>query len=135
IVSRNVDPIESAVLSVGSIHAGNAGNVIPDTVSLNETIRSYDPDVRDTLENRLKEIVEATCKLTGASYELDYSRGYDALWNHPKETLYLRDVAIEVMGEENVKEKKPAMGAEDFTYYVQKVPGTFFNVGARLDDE
>ncbi|WP_368653223.1 M20 family metallopeptidase [Ornithinibacillus sp. 4-3] len=135
IVSRNVDPIESAVLSIGSIHTGNAGNVIPDSVTLNGTIRSYDPDIRDLLENRMKEITEATCALTGASCEIKYSRGYDALWNHPKETQYLRDVAIETLGEENVSEKKPGMGAEDFTYYVQKVPGTFFNVGARLDDD
>lgn len=135
IVSRNVDPIESAVLSIGSIHTGNAGNVIPDSVTLNGTIRSYDPDIRDLLENRMKEITEATCALTGANCEIKYSRGYDALWNHPKETQYLRDVAIETLGEENVSEKKPGMGAEDFTYYVQKVPGTFFNVGARLDDD
>ena len=134
IVSRNVDPIKSAVLTVGSIHSGKAGNVIPDSATINGTIRSYDPEVRDLLEERLKHIAETTCALTGATCEVQYSRGYDALWNHPKETRYLRDIAKEVVGEENVIETPPGMGAEDFTYYIQKVPGTFFNVGAKLDD-
>lgn len=135
IVSRNVDPIKSAVLTVGSIHSGKAGNVIPDTATINGTIRSYDPDVRDLLEKRLKETAELTCQLTGATCEVHYSRGYDSLWNHPKETRYLRDIAKEVVGEENVIESPPGMGAEDFTYYIQEVPGTFFNVGAKLSDE
>lgn len=135
VVSRNVDPIKSAVLTVGSFHAGKANNVISDTAKLNGTIRSYDPEVRDLLEERLKKITEATCLASGATCEINYSRGYDALWNHPEETRYLRDIATEVVGEENVIEGSPGMGAEDFTYYIQKVPGTFFNVGAKLSDE
>lgn len=135
VVSRNVDPLKSAVLTVGSIHAGKAGNVIPDTATINGTIRSYDPEVRDLLEEKLKHIANLTCELTGATCDINYSRGYDALWNHPEETRYLRDVAKEVVGEENVIEVPPGMGAEDFTYYIQKVPGTFFDVGAKLSDD
>lgn len=134
IVSRNVDPVESAVVSVGSFHSGKAGNVIPDTATLSGTVRTYKPEIRDLAEERLKQITEATCKATGASFEVNYTRGYDSLWNHPEETRYLKEVAKEVVGEEKVVEAGPHMAGEDFTYYVQKVPGTFFNVGARLSD-
>src|SRR5690625_5645100 len=92
VVSRNVNPIESAVLTVGSIQSGDIGNVIPDTATLKGTVRTYVTDVRDLIEKRLKQITEATCLSTGASYEIDYLRGYDPVWNHPKETKYLQEV-------------------------------------------
>lgn len=135
VVSRNVNPIESAVLTVGSIQSGDINNVIPDTATLKGTVRTYVPEVRDLIEKRLKQITEATCLATGATYEINYLRGYDAVWNHPKETNYLREVAGRVVGKDNIKEAKPTMGGEDFCYYLQKVPGTFFNVGARLSDD
>src|SRR5690625_3646431 len=135
VVSRNVNPIESAVLTVGSIQSGDIGNVIPDTATLKGTVRTYAPEIRDLIEKRLKRVTEATCLSTGASYEIDYLRGYDPVWNHPKETKYLQEVAAKVVGEDNVKEAKPTMGGEDFCYYLQKVPGTFFNVGAKLSDD
>lgn len=135
IVSRNVDPTKSAVLTVGSIQSGDIGNVIPESAKLTGTVRTFDADVRDLIEQRLKQVTEATCLASGASYELDYLRGYDAVWNHSKETKYLKEIAEDVVGKEYVKEAKLTMGGEDFCYYVQKVPGTFFNVGARLSDQ
>jgi|SRR5690625_1554203 len=134
IVSRNVDPIKSAVLTVGSIHAGDIGNVIPETATLKGTVRTFDPDVRDLMEKRLKQVTEATCLASGASYDVDYLRGYDALWNHAEEVAFLKEIAREIVGKDQVKEAKPTMGGEDFCYYTQKVPGVFFNVGARLSD-
>jgi len=134
VVGRNVDPIESAVLTVGAIQSGDIGNVIPDTALLKGTVRTYKKDVRDLIEKRLKQITEATCLATGASFEIDYLRGYDAVWNHPNETKYLKEVAAEVVGEDQVQNAKPTMGGEDFCYYLQEVPGTFFNVGAMLSD-
>src|SRR5690625_2390319 len=134
IVSRNVDPIESGVVTVGALQSGDIGNVIPDTALLKGTVRTYKPEIRDMIEDRLKQITEATCVATGASYEIDYLRGYDPVWNHPEETKYIQDVAAEVLGADNVIEAKPSMGGEDFCYYLQKVPGSFFNVGAKLSD-
>lgn len=134
IVSRNVDPIESGVVTVGALQSGDIGNVIPDTALLKGTVRTYKSDIRDMIEERLKQITEATCVATGASYEIDYLRGYDPVWNHPEETKYIQDVAAEVLGADNVIEAKPSMGGEDFCYYLQEVPGTFFNVGAKLSD-
>lgn len=134
IVSRSVDPTESAVLTVGSIQSGDIGNVIPDTAYLKGTIRTFESDIRDLMEKRLKQVTEATCVASGASFEIDYLRGYDPVWNHAEETAYLKEVAADVVGEEKVKEAKVTMGGEDFCYYTQKVPGTFFNVGARLSD-
>lgn len=134
IVSRSVDPTKSAVLTVGSIQSGDIGNVIPDSARLKGTIRTFDSDVRNLMEQRLKQVTEATCLASGASFEIDFLRGYDAVWNHAEETAYLKEVAIDVVGKDHVKEAKLTMGGEDFCYYTQKVPGTFFNVGARLSD-
>lgn len=134
IVSRRVDPVKPAVLSVGAFHAGEAGNVIPDIAKLTGTIRTYDTETRDLIEQELKQVALATCQVTGATCEITYERGYDAVWNHPNETEYIREVASGIVGTENVIEREQGMGAEDFTYYLKEVPGTFFFIGAKLND-
>lgn len=134
IVSRNVDPIQSAVITVGSFHSGEAPNVIPDTAVITGSVRSYDPEIRDLLENRIKQLTESTCAANGATCEIKYDRGYASVYNHPTETKYIKDIATEVLGEENVKEIEPKMGSEDFGYFIQEKPGTFFFTGARLSD-
>lgn len=134
IVSRNVDPIKSAVISVGSFHSGDAPNVIPDTATITGSVRSYDPEIRDLLQARIKQMSEAACQASGATCEVKYSLGYDAVWNHPAETDYIKKIAEEVLGKDKVKEIDPKMGGEDFGYYLQEVPGTFFFTGAKLSN-
>lgn len=130
IVSRNIDLREAAVISVGSIHGGEASNVIPDSVELRLTVRSFDPRVRDQLEERITELVRFQARSYGASAEIDYMRGFPALINHPVETSLARDVALSVFGKENVVSNlKPRMASEDFAHYLQARPGCFLFVG------
>jgi amidohydrolase len=129
IVSRKVDPLKSAVVTVGSFHSGNAFNVIPNTALLTGTVRTFDADVRELIEAEIGRIAKSTCETFGASVKYTYSQGYPSLWNHPEETKRVERLAQEVFGEENVNRMTPIMGGEDFAYYLEKVPGTFFFVG------
>jgi hippurate hydrolase len=130
IISRNIDSREAAVISVGSIHGGEASNVIPDSVELRLTVRSFDPRIRDQLEERITELVRFQARSYGASAEIDYIRGFPALINHPVETSLAQDVALSVFGKENVVSNlKPRMASEDFAHYLQARPGCFLFVG------
>ena len=130
IISRNIDSREAAVISVGSIHGGEASNVIPDSVELRLTVRSFDPRIRDQLEERITELVRFQARSYGASAEIDYMRGFPALINHPVETSLAQDVALSVFGKENVVSNlKPRMASEDFAHYLQARPGCFLFVG------
>ncbi|MFD1929277.1 M20 family metallopeptidase [Sporosarcina siberiensis] len=134
IVSRKVNPVNPAVLSVGAFNSGSALNVIPEGAYIGGTIRTYDSDTRDLMENELKKLALATCQLSGATCEVVYDRGYDAVWNHPNETNFIRKIASGVVGDENVKERELGMGSEDFAYYLNEVPGSYFFVGAKLEE-
>lgn len=134
IVSRRVNPVKAAVLSIGSFKSGDSFNVIPSTVEISGTVRSYDPEIRSMIEEKMEQIVVSTCQANDATCEFNYERGYDPVWNHPKETQYIRKIAEEVVGQEKVKETPPVMPSEDFAYYLQKVPGTFFHTGAMPSD-
>src|SRR5246127_245330 len=130
IVSRNVDPIESAVVSICVFQAGTTDNVIPQTAQLRGTARSLTPAVRDLLERRLHEVVEGTAKLYGAKAKLTYRRGYPVLRNHERETAFAAAVAAEVAGRDKVDtDMAPVMGAEDFSYMLNARPGAFIFVG------
>ncbi len=130
IVARNVDPIESAVVSICVFQAGTTDNVIPQTAQLRGTARSLTPAVRDLLERRLHEVVEGTAKLYGAKAKLTYRRGYPVLMNHEKETGFAASVAGEVVGAERIDtDFAPVMGAEDFSYMLEARPGAFIFVG------
>jgi len=131
IVSRCVNPLKPAVVTVGSIHGGQAANVIPHSVTITGTVRSFDEDVRDLIEESIRQITLSTCEGAGATSRLEYTRGYPALVNHAKETKKIEELAKTLVGEENVKRMEPVMGGEDFSYYLQKVPGTFFFVGGQ----
>nr|WP_281243517.1 M20 family metallopeptidase [Evansella caseinilytica] len=130
IVSRNVDPLKSAVVSVGSFHAGEAFNVISDTATLRGTVRTFDSDVQDSIMEKLERYIAGTCEAAGATYEYYYHKGYPALINHEEETEHVVESARCVVGEENVVKLDPVMGGEDFAYYLQHRPGTFFFTGA-----
>ncbi|SFM35725.1 M20 aminoacylase family protein [Methylobacterium pseudosasicola] len=130
IVARNVDPREAAVVSVGAIHGGEASNVIPDSVDLSLTIRSFDPAVRDRLEERVTAITRGVAESYGARAELRYRRGLPALVNHAAETRFARDVALDAFGPGRLEaDFKPRMASEDFAYLLEARPGSYLFVG------
>jgi hippurate hydrolase len=130
VVSRNVDPLHAAVVSICVFQAGHADNVIPQTAKLRGTARSLSPDVRDLLEKRLHEVVEGTARLHGATARLAYRRGYPVLENHEGQAAFAASVAGEIVGQDKVNTAMaPVMGAEDFSYMLQARPGAFIFVG------
>ncbi|UTR10300.1 amidohydrolase [Evansella sp. LMS18] len=134
IVSRQIDPVKPAVVSVASFNGGDSFNVIPDKATLKGTVRTLHADVRDWVEESIGKIAENTCSAFGASVKYNYVRGYPAVVNDPGETERVEKIAKELFGEEKVQRIPPAMGMEDFAYYLQKVPGTFFWVGGAMDE-
>ncbi|MDN5331927.1 MAG: hypothetical protein PWP45_1152 [Tepidanaerobacteraceae bacterium] len=135
IVSRSVKPIESAVVSVGMLKAGYNFNVIADTATITGTVRTYSEEVRNLIQRRMEEIVKGIAAAYGASYRIEYTRGYPAVITDEKITNYAMQIASEVVGSQNVIDAEPVMGGEDFAYYLQKVPGTFAFVGARNEEK
>jgi amidohydrolase len=130
IVSRNIDPLDAAVVSICVFQAGHADNVIPQTARLRGTARSLRPEVRDLLGKRLHEVVEATAKVHGATAKLNLRRGYPVLRNHERETAFAASIAGEIAGTEHVDtDMAPVMGAEDFSYMLEARPGAFIFVG------
>ena len=129
-MSRNVDPLKAAVVSICMFQAGHTDNVIPQTATLRGTARSLAPDVRDLLEQRLHEVVEGTARLHGATAKLTYRRGYPVLENHEGQAAFAASVAGEIVGADKVNTAMaPVMGAEDFSYMLQARPGAFIFVG------
>ncbi|HEU5018118.1 MAG TPA: M20 aminoacylase family protein [Pseudolabrys sp.] len=130
VVSRNVDPLKSAVVSICMFQAGNTDNVLPQTVQLRGTARSLAEDVRLLVEERLHRIVEGTAAAYGAKAKLDYRRNYPVLVNHQKETDFAASVASEIAGANQVDTSlPPMMGAEDFSFMLNARPGAFIWVG------
>lgn len=134
IVSRNTDPIESAVITIGKIESGTVGNVIPDKAHLTGTVRTFNPAIRDMVEQKLNNLCKAIEIQYGAKLEFNYTRGYDAVYNHPAETAMLREAVSINLPDLQVLNAPPRMGAEDFTYYLQEKPGTFFFTGGGNKD-
>jgi amidohydrolase len=130
IVSRNVDPTVPAVVSVGSIHAGKSFNVIAERCSLTGTVRTFDREIRDKIEKRMEEICDSTCKAYGARCDFEYKVGYPPVVNHVKEAARFFKVGAEVFGQSGTHESPLIMAGEDFSYYLEKIPGCFMFVGA-----
>jgi amidohydrolase len=130
IVSRNVDPVHSAVVSVCLFQAGTTDNVIPQTALLRGTARSLVPEIQDLLETRIRDVVEGTAKLHGAKANLRYKRSYPVTRNHPDQTDFAASVAKEIVGDTKVDTNvNPVMGAEDFSFMLNARPGAFIFVG------
>src|SRR5262247_2913722 len=130
IVSRNVDPLHAAVISICMFQAGSTDNVIPQTALLRGTARSLTPEVRDLLEKRLHEVVSGTAQLYGASAKLTYKRDYPVTRNHARQAQFAASIASEVVGRERVDDDvAPVMGAEDFSFMLEARPGAFIFVG------
>jgi amidohydrolase len=131
IVSRDVDPIEPAIVTVGALIAGDAANVIPDSAILRGTLRSFSPDVREQIGRRVGEIARGVAEAMRAEADYVYAPGYPSTVNDPAMAELVREVAAGVVGEEHVALQSLKMGAEDFSYFLEKVPGCFWFVGSR----
>ncbi len=132
VVSRNVDPIDSAVLSLCAIHSGNlnAMSVIPREATIVGTVRSFKPAVQDLVETRLRALVESIATGFGATASLNFRPGYPATVNTAAEALFGQEVAGELVGDTNViTDLDPSMGAEDFSFMLQARPGAYFRIG------
>jgi amidohydrolase len=131
IVSREIDPTEQAVVTVGAFLAGKASNVIPDTAELRGTLRSFNPAVRTQIAERVEGIVRGVAATMGATVDYQYLPGYPPTVNDPEISEMVRGIAREVVGEEQVSEGPLHMGAEDFSYFLERKPGCFYFVGSR----
>ncbi len=130
IASRITHPLDSVVVSVTQVHGGDTWNVIPDDVILRGTARSFRGEVQDTIEPTIRRIAEGVCAAHGASMTLDYERRYPPTLNHPAETKIAAGVAAAIVGDDNVdRDPMPCMGAEDFSFMLQKRPGCYIWVG------
>ena len=130
VVSRNVDPLETAVVTVGALHAGQANNVIPALATLELSVRALRPDVRLLLESRIKSLVAAQAESFGVTAEVDWKPGYCVLVNSAKETDFARQVALNMLGADKVTLQGPAItGSEDFAFMLEKVPGSYLLIG------
>ena len=129
IITRNKRPIESGVISVTMVHAGEATNVVPDRCEIRGTVRTFTLEVLDLIEQRMQAIAEHTCAAFGARCEFAFKRNYPPTINHPAESAFARGVLSDLVGAHNVLAFEPTMGAEDFSYFLQALPGAYFVLG------
>ena len=134
IVSRRLWPFDPAVISIGSIHGGQASNVIPDEIELTGTIRFLDAKVQSHIHQELERILEIA-RILGGDYDLDILRGYPSMENSPEIVALINNVAQEIVGVESISEPNPEMGSEDFAYMLHEAPGAMFFLGCKLEDE
>jgi len=126
IVSRLVSPKRPAVVTFGTFQAGYRYNIIAAHAELTGTVRTFDSDTKNTIKSSLEKILSHLCDAYGATYEFNYNDGYPAVVNNEHVTRVVEKVASEILGPENILHPDPDMGGEDFAYYLQKVPGTFY---------
>lgn len=131
VVSRNVDPIQPAVVTIGSLHGGTIHNVIPDDVSMLGTVRAFDPAVRDQMKPRIEAVLKGCCDSAGAAYDYDYLWRYPVTVNNAAEAAYVADLAARTLGAARSVEFERTMGAEDFSFMLEQRPGCFFFIGAQ----
>ena len=129
IISRNMRPIDTGVISVTMIHTGEVTNVIPESCVMEGTVRTFSTEVLDLIEARMQAMSESIAGAYGCSVDFEFRRNYPPTINHEAETAFARRVLGEVVGAENVVDFEPTMGAEDFSYYLQKIPGCYFMIG------
>lgn len=129
IVSRNVSPLESAVISIGHIQAGKMNNIIPEEVSMTGTVRSFTEKNRRLLHDRIYEVLEGTARAMDVKVEIEYIFHLPPVFNPPELARFYRDVIIETMGKERVVDPVPSMGGEDFALFMERVPGFYFWLG------
>jgi amidohydrolase len=131
VVSRQVDPLEPAVVTIGSIHGGTIHNIIPRTVRMLGTVRAFSDDVRNAMPERIERVLKSCCEAMGASYSFDYLWRYPVTSNDAEQTRYARALAERTVGAERVVTAEKLMGAEDFSFFAQQVPACFYSLGSR----
>ncbi|WP_027129320.1 M20 metallopeptidase family protein [Fusobacterium perfoetens] len=135
IVSRNADPMKSMVITIGKMQAGSRYNIVAGECVLEGTCRTFVPEMRDLAEKRLKEVLDGVCLLSGCTGELNYERGYMAVLNEEKMTKYMSDKIKELYGDEALIKVNPIMIGEDFSFYLNEVPGAFAWIGTTGEGE
>jgi amidohydrolase len=130
VVSRNVNPTEPSVISIGSIHGGTTFNVIASECKLQGTVRTFDKELRAYVKQRVEDVLDHTCRMFGATYELQYLLGYPPVVNDEEEARFALRKAGELFGGDRVGVCPLIMAGEDFSYYLERVPGCFIFVGA-----
>jgi amidohydrolase len=129
-VSRQIDPIEPAVVTIGAIHGGTTHNVIPSRVHLLGTVRAFNPEVRAAMGERIERVLKGVCDTAGATYDFAYLWRYPVTSNDAEQTQYVKALAQASIGADAVAEVPQIMGAEDFSFFAQKVPACFYTLGA-----
>jgi amidohydrolase len=130
IVSRNADPLKSAVISVCTVQSGSAYNIIPQTATLLGTCRTLEEDMRDLCERRIAEVAQGVAAAYGAKATVVYERGYPVTVNHPEQTDFIAGIAAEIVGADKVAtDIAPLMGGEDFSYMLNERPGAYIFLG------
>ncbi|QFP76612.1 M20 family metallopeptidase [Deinococcus sp. AJ005] len=135
IVSRGVAALEPLVISITSFHSGTTHNVIPDRATMLGTVRTFDAELRKRAPELIERVVKGVCEAHGATYELKYEFGYRALINTDWVAEQLKEIALETVGPDHFRDAKPTMGGEDFSAYLEKAPGAYFNVGSGSDEQ
>jgi len=135
IVSRSINPLDSAVITIGKVSGGTAFNIIPDEAEILGTVRSLNQKVREDLKSRMEEVTQGVAKSFGTDYHFDFQWGYPALINDPEMSRLVAGACAKGIGKENVEFIRPSMGGEDFAYYLQKIPGSFFRLGCRNEEK
>ena len=130
LVTKEISPMSPVVIHVGTIKGGDASNVIAETVVMEGTVRTLDTLVQQTIPQRMERIISGIAKGMGGSYELDYQKGYPATVNDAAMTQLVHDIAVQVVGKDFTLEVPSAMISEDMSFYLEKVPGSYFYVGA-----
>ncbi|MCO5109933.1 MAG: M20 aminoacylase family protein [Burkholderiaceae bacterium] len=125
IISRNKKPVDAGVISVTMIHAGEATNVVPDSCELQGTVRTFTLEVLDLIEQRMRKIAQHACAAHDAQCDFEFVRNYPPTVNAPAEAAFARKVMASIVGEANVLAQEPTMGAEDFSYMLQALPGAY----------
>ena len=134
LVSREVAPLEPAVVTVGVIHAGTAPNVIPETALLRGTVRTFDQALRERLARRVEEVAVSVARAMRADCRVEYEWGYPPVVNEPEMTELVTAVAREVVGSARVLAGEPLLAGEDFASFLEQVPGCFFSIGTRNEE-
>lgn len=130
LVSRAINPLHPAVVTVSTVQAGGeANNIIADTAMIKGTVRTYHEEARETISREMKVLAESVAAMYHGTADLTYIRGYDSVYNHPEETTRFVALMKEKFGEDSITEREATMGGEDFGYFSKVRPGTFFNVG------
>ena len=131
--ARNLSPFAPSVVTVGMIHGGERNNIIPAEVRLTGTVRTFDPEVQDVIERRMREILDGVARAAGGKYALDYVRGYPVTVNDSALVARMQPVVMRAAGAANVRPFAMTTGAEDFSYFARATPGYFFRLGTQKE--